>query len=278
MTWPMPACAGVVVLEGLDGEVEDPDARACLGRSSPQLLNMKNLVLMPVPAGGQQVLHTRARPAPVETAESCGTATSVAAIVLLPCAQPPSSHMGTQPPHTTITRKTRHPNKNQPPPRKVPALPCATPTTTVPARRIMPLRNRTAVYRLGGLVDEFLFSLSNTPYNQPTVRHLDAASDAKSQRRPSPTWGTRRHRPRCTDTPQSRRGVRPISSRNWTDFEAEYDRTRRGTRPNSRRKWTDLDAELDRTRAGDGPISTRNSTELEKYMRYSREIHQPQVC
>ena len=39
----------------------------------------------------------------------------------------------------------------------------------------MPLRNRTAVYRLGGLVDEFLFSLSNTPYNHPTVRHLDAA-------------------------------------------------------------------------------------------------------
>jgi len=54
MTWPMPACAGVVVLEGLDGEVEDPDARACLGRSSPQLLNMKNLVLMSVPAGGSR--------------------------------------------------------------------------------------------------------------------------------------------------------------------------------------------------------------------------------
>ena len=188
-----PRVPGAVVTAVTQHEEPCPDARACRG---------------------QQVLHTRARPAPVETAESCGTAKSVAAIVLLPCAQPPSSHMGTQPPHTTITRKTRHSNKNQPPPRKVPALPCATPTTTVPARRIMPLRNRTAVYRLGGLVDEFLFSLSNTPYNQPTVRHLDAASDAKSQRRPSPTWGTRRHRPRCTDTPQSRRGVRPISSRN----------------------------------------------------------------
>ena len=43
---------GGVLLGGLDGEVEDPGARVYLGRSSPHLLSMKNLVLMPVPAGG----------------------------------------------------------------------------------------------------------------------------------------------------------------------------------------------------------------------------------
>ena len=59
---------GGVLLGGLDGEVEDPGARVYLGRSSPHLLSMKNLVLMPVPAGGRRVLHTRVRSASVGTA------------------------------------------------------------------------------------------------------------------------------------------------------------------------------------------------------------------
>ena len=39
----------------------------------------------------------------------------------LPCAQPPSPHMGARPPHTTITRKAHHSNKKHPPPHKVPS-------------------------------------------------------------------------------------------------------------------------------------------------------------
>ena len=39
---------------------------------------------------------------------------------------------------------------------------------------------------------------------------------------------------------RSRRGVRPISSRNRTDLDAEYDRSRAGVRPISTRKRTDL--------------------------------------
>ena len=43
---------------------------------------------------GWWVLHTHARPAPVETAESCGTALSVAVMVGLPCAQTPLTAHG----------------------------------------------------------------------------------------------------------------------------------------------------------------------------------------
>ena len=46
--------------------------------------------------------------------------------------------MGARPPHTTITRKSLHSNKNQHPPRKGPALPCATPTTTTPTKHTRP--------------------------------------------------------------------------------------------------------------------------------------------
>ena len=59
--------------------------------------------------------------------------------VLAPmCVDPPSLHMGTQPPYTTLIGKDRDSNKKQPPPRKGPGLPCATPKTTTP-----PSRNRT---------------------------------------------------------------------------------------------------------------------------------------
>jgi len=55
---------GGVLLGGLDGEVEDPGARVYLGRSSPHLLSMKNLVLMPVPAGGGGSPGLNARKSP----------------------------------------------------------------------------------------------------------------------------------------------------------------------------------------------------------------------
>ena len=43
--------------------------------------------------------------------------------------------MGTRPPHTTLTGKARHSNKNQSPPHKGRSLPCAASTTTTPTRR-----------------------------------------------------------------------------------------------------------------------------------------------
>ena len=82
-----------------------------------------------------------------------------------------------------------------------------------------------------------------------------------SQPRESPHRGPShpKHAPclRCFDTPQSRRGLWPISARSTTDLEPEVDRTRCGVRPISSRMWTDLDAEYDRSRGGTGPISVR---------------------
>ena len=45
---------------------------------------------------------------------------------------------------------------------------------------------------------------------------------------------------RCSDTPHSRCGTGPISSRSATDLGAEYDRSRCGSGPISARKRTDL--------------------------------------
>ena len=49
------------------------------------------------------------------------------------------------------------------------------------------------------------------------------------QPRDHPTRDTHRHpsRSRCTDAPQSRRGLRPISAQVSTDLDADYDRSRR---------------------------------------------------
>ena len=114
---PMPACVG-----------------GGAGTSSGQGYPLAGACVSP----GWWVLHTRVHSASVGTAESCGTAKSVAGAVLLPCAQAPSLHMGARPPHTTITRKACHSNKNQPPSCRDPTLPCATPTTTTPTRHTTP--------------------------------------------------------------------------------------------------------------------------------------------
>ena len=88
------------------------------------------------------MLHTRVHSASVETAESCGIAMSVAVVVLLPCARPPSPHMGARPPPATLIGKARHSNKKQPPSRRGFSLPCATPTTAMPTRRAAPLHSQ----------------------------------------------------------------------------------------------------------------------------------------
>ena len=141
---------GAVVTAITQHEKPCPDARARQGRS---------------------MVHTRPCPASVGTAESCGKVILVATMGLLPCAQPPSPHMGARPPRTMIIRKAHHSNKKQHPPRKDPALPCATPKTPTP---------------------------------------------------------TRHATPHTTNPPQTRTGIRPISTRRCTDLGTGYDRSRRG--------------------------------------------------
>ena len=117
---PMPACVG-----------------GGAGTSSGQGYPLAGACVSP----GWWVLHTRVHSASVGTAESCGTAKSVAGAVLLPCAQAPSLHMGARPPHTTLTGKARYFNKNQPLFGRGPGLPCATPTRPAPTRHIRPPHN-----------------------------------------------------------------------------------------------------------------------------------------
>ena len=69
---------------------------------------------------GWWMLHICACSVSAEIAKSCGTATSATTMIPFPCARTPSTHMGTRPPHTTITRKASNRNKNQPPPHKPP--------------------------------------------------------------------------------------------------------------------------------------------------------------
>ena len=185
---------------------------------------------------GWWVLHTRVHSASAGTAESCGTAPSVAATVMLPCAQTPSPHMGTQPPHTMITRKSRHSNKKQPSPRKDPALPCATPTTTTPEARTHHVSHR----------DRSTSGSRSVRFNssEPTSRRARRARGRKPHAAPQNRQRTAD--PRKHD--RSRHGLRPISTRVSTDLDAGYDRSRHGLRPISTRVSTDLDAESDRSR------------------------------
>ena len=152
---------------------------------------------------GWWMLHICACSVSAEIAKSCGTATSATTMIPLPCARTPSTHMGTRPPHTTLTGKARHPNKNQSPPHKGRSLPCAASTTTTPTRRHLDAA-------------------------QPTHHKLELELD-RSQRGLRPI-----SRRRCTDLDaeldRSRRGSGPISARVTTDLAAEHDRPNGGER------------------------------------------------
>ena len=146
--------------------------------------------------------------------------------------------MGTRPPHTTLTGKSRHSNKNQPTPHRDPALPCATPTTTTPEARThhTPHRDR-----------------SNSA--RPTRRR--STHDKLEGENHMPHLGNRRQTAHPRKHDRSRHGLRPISSRSTTDLDASFDRSRGGTGPISARVSTDLAAEPDRSRRGGGEGMTK---------------------
>ena len=189
-----------------------------MGRAGPLRAGSAGVRVCP---RGWWVLHTRAHRVLVGTAESCGTALSVTVMALLPCAQTPSLHMGTRPPHTTLTRKARHSNKNQPRPHEGPGLPCATPTTTTPEARThhAPHRDRSSS---GSRSVQF------SPTN-PTSKHARQAQGPKPHAPP--------REPSTNSRPAE---ARPISTRNSTDLGTGYDRSRREFRPISWRNRTDL--------------------------------------
>ena len=61
--------------------------------------------------------------------------------------------------------------------------------------------------------------------------HRPVCSVAENKRRPPHPLRRSQTPPQMYCTRQSRRGLRPISSRKWTDLEAEVDRSRCGVRP-----------------------------------------------
>ena len=177
-----------------------------MGRASPLRAGSAGVRVCP---RGWWVLHTRAHRVLVRTAESCGTALSVAITVLLPCAQTP--HRTWEPNHHTAhsPKNPVIPTKTSPPPRRGPALPCATPTTTTPEARThhTPHRDR-----------------SNSA--RPTRRR--STHDKLEGENHMPHLGNRRQTAHPRKHDRSRHGLRPISSRSKTDLDAEPDRSRRG--------------------------------------------------
>ena len=189
-----------------------------MGRASPLRAGSAGVRVCP---RGWWVLHTRAHRVLVGTAESCGTALSVAITVLLPCAQTP--HRTWEPNHHTAhsPKNPVIPTKTSPPPRRGPALPCATPTTTTPEARThhAPRRDRSSS---GSRSVQF------SPTN-PTSKHARRAQGPKPHAPP--------REPSTNSRPAE---ARPISTRNSTDLGTGYDRSRREFRPISWRNRTDL--------------------------------------
>ena len=146
--------------------------------------------------------------------------------------------MGARPPHTVIAGKARHSNKNSPRPAEVPVSHVQHRRQPTPARYHPPRPAPRSV--------RFRFEIGPAQPDQTDVEARTASSRAKATCDTSePSESSRPAEP-----DRSRAGVRPISTRKWTDLAAECDRSRAGSGPISTRSATDLGAELDRSRGG----------------------------
>ena len=141
-----------------------------------------------------------------------------------PMCADPSPHMGTQPPHSTLTRKARHSNKNQPP------HPAEAPVSHVQHQR------------------------QPHPKHAPTAPHTEIGPvphrDRSNSARPTQRRSTH-------DKLEGENHMPHLGNRRQTAHPRKHDRSRHGLRPISSRSKTDLDASFDRSRAGTGPISAK---------------------
>ena len=243
--------SGGVVLGGLGGEVEVPDARVRrggAGTSSRQGCPSAGACM----GWGRRACRfpRRGRPDRCSRVPGCGCCT----LACIPRRQkprnhaekqcrwwprscsyvrrPPSSHMGARPPHTMIAGKLRDSNKIRPLPRRGPGLPCATPRTTAPARP----------------------TCSPHPLPRSVVLHIPPRDRSDSAR---PTRRRGAHDELGSEGHMAHLGAggeQQIGD-SATDLEPEADRSRAGSGPISTRSATDLEPEVDRFRCGVRPIS-----------------------
>ena len=154
----------------------------------------------------QLMLHTRARPTPAGTAESCGTALSVAVMVGFPCAQTPLIAHGSP---TT----THHAHQESPSFQQKPAAVLQGPRS--------PMCNTN---------DNHTHQAHHIPHNQPTTNsnrnRTDLGAEYDRSRRGNVPISRRKRTDLGAELDRSRGGNGPISVRNSTDLAAETDRSR----------------------------------------------------
>ena len=204
-----------------------------MGRASPLRAGSAGVRVCP---RGWWVLHTRAHRVLVGTAESCGTALSVAITVLLPCAQTPLTAHGN--PTTTHHAHQKSSSFQQKP-------------ASASRRPRSPMCNTNDNHT------------RSTHPPRPTPRSVQFSPTNPTSRRARRAQGPKPHAPPREPSTNSRPAeARPISTRNSTDLGTGYDRSRREFRPISWRNRTDLGTGSNRSRAGVRPTSRRNRTDL----------------
>ena len=188
-----------------------------MGRASPLRAGSAGVRVCP---RGWWVLHTRAHRVLVRTAESCGTALSVAITVLLPCAQTPLTTHGN--PTTTHHSHQKSPSfQQQPAPHPAEAPPSHVQHQRQPHPKHAPTTPHTEIGPVPAR------DRSNSA--RPTRRR--STHDKLEGENHMPHLGNRRQTAHPRKHDRSRHGLRPISSRSKTDLDASFDRSRRGTGP-----------------------------------------------